>query len=240
MTEQEIQTRYAAHFSELDAQIVNLEAVLREHQFLSGNMQHVVVHALVLRLIELARSCGILSKAGMAAASASLNRQCLEVGFKLKAICSGNATTEDFMSQEIISRAKSRRWVLQNAAALEALGPELAKSLAKEAEEAVRLEEIKGLKEIKPHEWAGLAEEKEVYLFAYSTLSDFIHCGPASLGHIFDVKQNGQVFMQTGPSDYLIEHVIEGACHCLASSSNAIQAMFAKNTGTQIPPCTAP
>ena len=240
MTEQEIQTRYSVHFCELDAQIVRLEAVLREHSFLSGKMQHVVVHALVLRLIELARSCGILSKAGMAAASASLNRQCLEVGFKLKAICSGNATAEDFMTQEIISRAKSRRWVLQNAAALEALGPELSKSLAKEADEAVRLEETKGLKEIKPYEWAARAEEIEVYLFAYSTLSDFIHCGPASLGHIFDVKQDGQVFMQTGPSDYLIEHVIEGACHCLASSSNAIQSMFAKNADAQIPPCTAP
>lgn len=237
MTEQEIQKKYAAHFSKLDAQIVRLEAVLREHPFLSGNMQHVVVHALVLRLLELARSCGILSKAGMAAASASLNRQCLEVGFKLKAICSGNATPEDFMTQEFISRAKSRRWVLKNSAALEALGPELAESLAKEAEEAVRLKETKGLKEIKPHEWAARAEEVEVYLFAYSTLSDFIHCGPASLGHIFDVKQNGQVFMQTGPSDYLLEHVIEGACHCLASSSNAIQAMFAKNTETQIHPC---
>lgn len=234
MTEQEIQTKYSAHFSALDAQIVRLEEALHEHPFLSGNMQHVVVHALALRLIELARSCGILSKAGMAAASASLSRQCLEAGFKLKALCNGNATAEDFMTQEIISRAKSRRWVLKNAAARAALGPELAESLANEADEAVRLEETKDLEEIKPYEWAARAEEIEIYLFAYSTLSDFIHCGPASLGHIFEVKQDGQVFMQTGPSDYLIEHVVEGACHCLASSSNAIEAMFSANTGTPI------
>lgn len=237
MTEQEIQTSYAVQFSDLDAQIVRLETAIQEHPFISGNMQHVVVHALALRLIEFSRSCGILSKAGMAAASASLNRQRLKVGFKLKAICSGKATPDEFMHQEIISRTKSRRWLLNSPAALEALEPELARNLAKEAEQAIQLGEAKGLKELKPHEWAARAGETEVYLFAYSTLSDFIHCGPSSLGHIVDVKQDGQVFMRTGPSDYLLAHVIEGVCHCLASSSSAIQSMFAENMGVLVAPC---
>jgi hypothetical protein len=231
MTEQEIQTRYATQFSDLSGQIALLESVLSEHQFLSGNMQHVVVHALALRLIELARGCGLLAKAGLAAANASLGRQCLEVGFKLKAICSGKATPEDYMTQERISRAKSHRWVLKSPSALDALGPVLAAEILQEVQEAARLGNAKELKEIKPHEWAERADEVEVYRLAYSTLSDFIHCGPASLDHIVDVKSNGQVFMQTGPSDYLVGRVVEGVCHCLASSSNAIQTMFVGEEG---------
>jgi len=233
MTEQEILTRYASQFSDLDSQIAQLEAVLSEHRFLSGNMQHVVVHALALRMIELARGCGILSKSGLAAANASLGRQCLEVGFKLKAVCRGKATAKDFTDQEIISRAKSRRWVLDSPSALEVVGPELATSLHQEAQEAALVERTKSLKEIKPHEWAKRADEVEVYLLAYSVLSDFVHSGPASLGHIVDVKPSGQVFMQTGPSDYLLERVVEGACICLASSSNAIREMFASEANQQ-------
>lgn len=228
MTEQDMKERYSTQFSHLDEQISRLDSVLSEHRFLSGNMQHVVVHALALRLIELARGCGVLSKAGLAAANASIGRQCLEVGFKLKAICSGRATHDEYTSQELISRAKSRRWVLECPSALDALGPELGAQLLQEAKEATRLGEARGLKEIKPHEWAKRADEVEIYLLAYSVLSNYVHSGPASLWHIVDRKANGQVFMQTGPSDYLLERVIEGACHCLASSSDAIQDMFAE------------
>ncbi|MGV8804840.1 MAG: DUF5677 domain-containing protein [Polaromonas sp.] len=222
MTEEEIQATYSVQFSSLDEQILQLESELYRHQFLSGDRQHVVVHLLALRLIELARGCRLLAKAGLAAANASLGRQCLEVGFKLKAICNGKATPEDFFNQEIISREKSRSWVLKNPSALAVLSPELRDSLHQESQEASG----KKLKEIKPYEWAERAEEVEVHLFAYSTLSDFVHSGPVSLGHIFDVKSNGQIYMQTGPSDYLIDSVIEGTCHCLASSANAIQKMF--------------
>jgi len=234
MMEQDIKERHSTQFLRLDEQISRLDSVLSEHQFLSGNMQHVVVHALALRLIELARGCGVLSKAGLAAANASIGRQCLEVGFKLKAICSGRATHEEYTSQELISRAKSRRWVLENPSALDALGPELGAQLlqeAQEAQEATRLGEKRSLKEIKPHEWAKRADEVEIYLLAYSVLSDYVHSGPASLWHIVDVKSNGQVFMQTGPSDYLLERVIAGTCLCLASSSDAIQNMFAEEEG---------
>ena len=226
MTEEEIQKKHASAFATLDAQLEQLEAAIQETPFLSGNLQHVIVHALALRMLEFARGCKTLARSGLAAANASLGRQCLEVGFKLKAVSGGAVSANCYLEQEIITRGNSLKRVLDLPAAASLLDVDsLAEYRQEYREYQDRKKSLSG--EISIRKWAEHAQEVEVYVFAYSALSDHVHTGAGSLEHITAVTATGQVFMQTGPSDYLLHAVLEGVCHCLASSSTAIRNMNA-------------
>lgn len=247
MTEQEIEKKHAAIFEALRKEIARLNQVLETKEFSSENPQHLAAHQLALRLIELSTGCQMLAEAGLAAANAATGRTCLEVGFKLKAICKNIRVADLYNKQEDMDRLAKLKPILSNPKMRAYFSEGDLKSWDNEIVE-IESELKKKIEATKNHaparakkgrkkashekktvySWAVDAGEEEVYRFAYSILSDFIHSGPGSMKHICDVSSKGQFFMQTGPSDHMVDQVIGSVNHCLASASNAIEGLFAQ------------
>lgn len=152
----------------------------------------------------------------------------METVFKLKAICIGTVTAEDYAKQERAARHQSlkRALKLNNLTDLFT-----AENLSEYRRELQQIEKDLGPKvgshEIKLSTWAEKADEGTTYALAYSALSDYVHSGASSISHIMEVRNGGQVFIQTGPSTHQLESVFEGVRICLAVAASAIEHMFA-------------
>ncbi|MFN3437632.1 MAG: DUF5677 domain-containing protein [Acidovorax sp.] len=248
MTEQEIEKKHAAIFEALRKEIARLNQVLETNEFSSENPQHVATHQLALRLIEFSTGCHMLAKAGLAAANAATGRTCLEVGFKLKAICKSMSAADIYNKQEDMDRLAKLKPILSNQEMRAYFSEEDLKSWDNEILEIeselnkTKTDASKNHASVRAkksrkrashdkktvYSWAVDAGEEEVYRFAYSIFSDFTHSGPGSMKHICNVSSKGQFFMQTGPSDHMVDQVIGSVSHCLASASNAIEGLFAQ------------
>lgn len=237
MTEQEIHNKHADSFADLQAQIDQLDIVLVEGAFISGNLQHVVVHALALRLIEFARGCRLVAGAGLPSAHATLGRQCLEVGFQLKSISRGTVSPEAYFAQALLKKSKELKKIsesdeLRSIFTAEQLNDfeRQMQNLERELKEAELQVAPRKLKTITVEQWAAYAQETYSYATVYAVFSAHVHSGASSIGHIVDVCEKGQVLMQTGPSDYLLQDLLFGVNSCLASCAQDIQSMFAASS----------
>ena len=227
MTEQEISNQYAEHFRTVGIAIAEFEKTLTAHPF-GSNLKHSVVLGLAQRLLEFSRGSEVMGGMGLAAANAAMGRMCLETVFKLKAICSGAVSAEDYAKQESVARHQSLKRVL-NLAIL----PEIF-TVEQQAEYQADLQQIEkalgpkvGKHEIKLSEWADKAGEGATYALAYSALSDYVHSGASSLNHIMEVREQEQVFIQTGPSTHQLVSLFDGIRIYLAEATGAIEQMFA-------------
>lgn len=168
-----------------------------------------------------------MGRMGLAAANAAMGRMCLETVFKLKAICIGAVPAEDYAKQEDVARYQSLKRVSKLAIFTEVF---TAEEQAEYRTELQRIEETLGPKvgnhEIKLSKWVDKAEEGTTYALAYSALSDFVHSGASSLSHIMEVREHGQVFIQTGPSTHQLQSIFEGIRIYLAVATGAIEQMF--------------
>lgn len=229
MTEEEIFAAYEQDFLSLAQHVARLEGVLEAHPFMSVNLQHVVVHALALRLIELAKGCDRLGRAGLAAANSAMGRLFLEIAFKLKAVSLSEADARDYALQEQVSRYANLKKILTSPSARTAVQRD---TLDEYLAEMAAIEEELGSKVASRHvaarDWAKRAGQEEIYLFAYAAFSEFVHAGPGSLAHIMETRAEGQIFMQTGPSAHLLQRVLAGVCLQLESSACAIEEMFGR------------
>ena len=227
MTEQEIKALYAESIGSLQLSIEQFEKTLADKPFQS-NLKHTVVLGLAQRLVEFARGSEATGRMGLAAANAALGRMCMETVFKLKAICLGAVSAEDYAKQEKVARFQSLKRVL-NLSNLSDLFT--AEELSEYRDELNQIEKDLGPKvgnhEIKLSTWAHKAEEGATYALAYSVLSDYVHSGASSISHIMEVREGGQVFIQTGPSCHQLESIFEGVCIYLTVAASAIEQMFA-------------
>lgn len=227
MTEEEIEVQYAECLLAIRTTISAFDEGLNKHDFRS-NLKHVVVLSLAQRMLEFARGCETVGRTGLAAANAALGRMCLETFFKLKAVCLGAVLPEELVRQEQVVRYQGIKRVLglQN---LSELFSE--REQAEFQAEMQRIEQELGPKvgkhEIKLSDWATRADEVGTYTLVYSTWSDYVHTGVSSLSHIMEVREQGQVFIQTGPSVHQLESVVEGVCCHLALAMDVIDQMFA-------------
>lgn len=227
MTEQEILNEHAASFSAVSTSIANFEKAINEQTFRS-NLKHTIVLGLAQRLLEFSRGSEAMGRAGLASANAAMGRMCLETLFKLKAICLGTVSPEDYAKQERVAQHHSLNRVLRL--------PNLSDIFSAEQQDIYRneLQQIEQelgskvkLHEIKLSTWATSAGEGENHALAYSALSDHVHSGVSSLSHIMEMREEGQVFIQTGPSTHQLASLFNGVCIYLALATKAINAMFA-------------
>lgn len=227
MTEQEIKTIHAESFKAVDIAITEFDRALDKHPFKS-NLKHTVVLGLAHRLIEFSRGSEAMGRMGLAAANAAMVRMCLETVYKLKAICIGSIPVEDYAKQKEIAQRQSLKRVLKLDSLPEILTTEQQSEYRSELQEIEKLFAPKtGIPEIKISDWADKAGEGIPHAFAYSALSDYVHSGISSLAHIIEVRDDGQVFIQTGPSAYQLESNFEGIRIYLAVAIDAIEQMFA-------------
>lgn len=226
MTEQEISTHYAENFNAACGAIADFDKALSGHNFRS-NLKHTIVLGLAQRLLEFSRGSETMGRSGLAAANAAMGRMCIETVFKLKAICLGTVSPEDYAKQELVAEHQS----LKRAMGL----PNLSEifTIEQQTEYHEKLQQIEQelgrkvkLHEIKLSDWADKAGETRTYALVYSSLSDYVHSGASSLSHIMEVRQQGQVFIQTGPSTHQLASMLQGICTCLAIAQEAIDNMF--------------
>ena len=227
MTEQEILARHAENFSAIHTAIANFDSALNDYTFRS-NLKHAIVLGLAHRLLEFSRGSEAMGRAGLAAANAAMGRMCLETVFKLRAICLGAIAPENYAKQEKVAQHQS----LKRALSLPNFSDIF--SAEQQAEYRTELQQIEQklgpkikLHEIKVSEWADRAGANETYVLAYSALSDYVHSGVSSLNHIMEVREQGQVFIQTGPSNHQLTSLLEGICIFLAWATVCIDLMFA-------------
>lgn len=227
MTQQEIETLHAEFIDGLNLAITQFEKTLSDQTFRS-NLKHTVVLGLAQRLVEFARGSEAMGRMGLAAANAAMGRMCMETVFKLKAICIGAIPAEDYATQEDVARYQS----LKRALKLDNLSELFsAEQLSEYRQELQQIEDKLGPKvgshEIKLSTWAEKAGESATYALAYSALSDYVHSGASSISQIMEVREGGQVFIQTGPSTHQLESIFEGVRIYLAVAASAIDQMFA-------------
>jgi len=227
MTEQEILTAYEDNFKAVDASIAGFDNALDKYAFKS-TLKHSLVLGLAQRLLEFSRGSEAMGRAGLAAANAAMGRMCLETLFKLKALCLDAVSPEDYVKQERVAQYQSIRRALE----LPSVSPvftdeEQAKYRTELQETELELGIPVKKHEIKLSEWAKRAGEERTYALSYSALSDYVHTGVSSLVHMMEVREQGQVFIQTGPSTHQLASLLEGVCIYLALATEAIDHMFA-------------
>lgn len=225
MNEQEISATHLTSFEAVGLAIAEFDSTLSAYPFRS-NLLHTVVLGLAQRLIEFSRGSEALGRMGLAAANAAMVRMCLETVFKLKAICQGAVSAEDYVKQELVAQHQSIKRVLNRPGLRDTYTDQQLDELRGEVE---HIEQQLGKKikvhEIKPWQWAEIAGEGDMYALTYSILSDYVHSGATSLSHIMDIRDQGQVFIQTGPSTHQLEMMLQGVCISLAMAKEAIQSM---------------
>lgn len=227
MTEQEIKALHAESLKAVDIAITEFDSTLNKHPFKS-NLKHAVVLGLAHRLIEFSRGSEAMGRMGLAAANAAMGRMCLETVYKLKAICIGAVSAEDYAKQKDIAQRQSLRKVLKLDNLPEIFTAEEQSEYRSELQDIEKLFAPKaGVPEIKISDWADKAGEDIQHALAYSALSDYVHSGISSLSHIIDVRDDGQVFIQAGPSTYQLESIFEGIRIYLSVAASAIEQMFA-------------
>ena len=226
MNTQDIKIKHAEIFDGLECSIARLDDALNRHVFISGNNQHVVVYVLALRLIELSRACHSLAASGYAAANAAMARSCLEAWFRLMAVIRNPEIWNEYLSQKPLARKKGLEKVLKHQG-WNGIFTEEDKIFFEERWQELKAEvERLGCGEKKILDWAKLAGAHEVYLTLYHVLSECSHSGAGSIEYILQRESNGQIFVQTGLSDFLVDRLVPLICELLASSVIGIDGMF--------------